>query len=578
MMHSPARALPALAFALALAGCASLAPQPPADDVSSLLHSRGAAGVDWSTVGTPDEERRAISQWLDQPMTLDAALRVAMLRSPRLQEEYARLGLARAEVLEAVQLENPRLSLSRLSIEGGGHNRTAGLSLPLVDLLVLPARARLAAADYQRSRLDVASSVLGVASDVQAAWYAYVAARQVAAMRAAVAEGAAASAELAQRFFDAGNISELQLRQEQATASEARIDALRASADAGRHRLALNSLLGLSGQQADWEASGNLPLPVPREDDPAQLAALAREGNLELLAARQEAVVLADALGLTRKLRWLGGSEIGYEKEEEADGKRLRGPHLSLELPVFNQGQAKLARAQAQLAGAVARVQRAELSSENAVRVGAEAVSAMREVVAIHRDALVPQRQDIVARQQERQNFMLIGVFELVQAKLAEYDAYQAYLEAVRDYWLARVELSRAVGQRLPSDADVGALTPGVQDILQPAGETMDHSMHGAKPGEMDHSKHDATSEAMEHSAHGAKPEEMDHSKHGAKPEEIDHSAHGAKPEEMDHSTHGAKPESDIDHSGHDMPSPPAEREKNEDEEDDHAHHHGATP
>ena len=546
MILSPARALPALAFALALAGCASLSPQPPADEVSSLLESRGAVAVDWSAVGAPADERRALSGWLDKPMTLDAALRVAMLQSPSLREEYARLGLARAEVLEAVQLENPRLSLSRLSVDGGGHNRTAGLSLPLVDLLVLPARARLAAADYERARLDVAGSVLGIAADVEAAWYAYVAARQVAAMRGAVAEGSAASAELAQRFFDAGNISELQLRQEQAIASEARIDALRARADAGRHRLELNTLLGLSGPAAQWEVSENLPLPVPREDDPAQLVQLARDGNLELLAARQEAQVLADALGLTRTLRWLGSSEIGYEREEEADGKRLRGPHLSLELPVFNQGQAKMARAQAQLAGALARVQRAELSSENAVRLGAEAVSALREVVALHRDALVPQREDIVARQQERQNFMLIGVFELVQAKVAEYDAYQAYLEAVRDYWLARVELSRAVGQRLPSDADVGALTPAVQDILAPAAAPMDHSRHGAKP----------------------EPEPMDHSMHGEKPavEAVDHSQHRAPPADpqTDHSDHGGEK--------------PAEPSKDDEESDEHAHHHGATP
>jgi cobalt-zinc-cadmium efflux system outer membrane protein len=40
----------------------------------------------------------------------------------------------------------------------------------------------------------------------------------------------------------------------------------------------------------------------------------------------------------------------------------------------------------------------------------------------------------------------------LIQAKTREFAAYQSYLEAVRDYWLARVELARAVGQPLPSD------------------------------------------------------------------------------------------------------------------------------
>lgn len=486
-MHlSPARAGLALALATALGGCASLSPHPASGDVATQLQARGGPAVDWAAVGAPREERAAIDRWLDQPMTLDAALRVAMLRSPRLQEEYAHQGLARAEVLEAVEISNPRLSLSRMSLEGGRNNRTVGLSLPLVDLLMLPARTRLAKLEYERATFEVTGAVLGVVAEVESAWYEHVAARQVAAMREAVAEGAAVSAELAGRFHDAGNISDLQLAQENAVASQARIDALRARAEAGRKRLALNLLLGLHGDQADWEASENLPLPVPQEDDPALLARLAAEGNPELLAARKEAEVLADALGLTRSLRWLGGSEIGYEREREADGARLRGPEIALELPIFNQGQARLARAQARLAAALARVDQAELSSSQAVQMGSESVSALRDVVQLHRDALVPQRERIVARQQERQNFMLIGVFELVQAKVAEYDAYQAYLEAVRDYWLARVELARAVGQRLPSDAGIDQRTPSVQDILQPAEEKEEdhshHHHHGATP------------------------------------------------------------------------------------------------
>lgn len=543
MTDSLARAGLALALATALGGCATLAPQPRGDDITPLLEARGGPAVDWaSRAGRGDPAD--IRPLLAKPMTLDAALRVAMLRSPRLQEEYARLGLARAEVIEAVQVENPRLSFSRMSVDGGGDKRTTGLSLPLLDLLVLPLRARLANAEYERAKLEIASAVLGVVAEVEAAWYEHVAAAQVATMREAVAEGAGASAELAQRFFDAGNISELQLRQEQAVASEARIDAQRARAEAGRKALALHTLLGLRGEETNWQASDALPLPVPEEDAPERLAALAREGNLELLAARQEAEVLADALGITRKLRWLGGSEIGYEREKEADGGRLRGPSVSLELPVFNQGQGKLARAEAQLAGALARVAQAELSSEHAVRQGAETVAAMRRVVATHRESLVPQREAIVARQQERQNFMLIGVFELIQAKVAEYDAYQAYLEAVRDYWLARVELAHAVGQRLPSDAGIGERTPGVQDILAPpaAGghEGMDHSQHGG----MDNSQHQG----------------MDHSKH----------------EGMDHSKHQG-----MDHSGHDMHEPEPEPEpepEDADTEDEHAHHHGATP
>jgi len=603
----------AVAVSAALGGCASLAPRPGDQDINALLAERKGPTVSWSATGQPAVERQTISQWLASPMTADSAVRVAMLRSPKLQLEYARLGLARADVLEAVQLANPRLSLSREYLSpGAGYNRLSGISLPLVDLLVLPARTRLARAEFERAKLEIAGAVLAVAADVESAWFGHVGAQQVADMRSAVAEGAAASAELAQRFFAAGNISELQLKQEQAATSEARIAAARARAEALRARMALNTLIGLSGDEAAWKTSDRLPMPVAQEDDPAVLAQLARTSNLELLAARGQADILADALGITRRLRWLGSTEIGYERETDADGSRLHGPSLSLELPIFNQGQARLARSQALLAEAHARITQAELSTDNAIRLGGQEVRELGSVVAIHRDALIPQREKVVERSQQEQNFMLIGVFELIQAKVKEYDAYQGYLEAVRDYWLARVDLMRAVGQRLPSDATIGAQTPSVHDILSPSAENtmpgMDHSGHGtptgAKPVAADpHAGHRMPAASPKpttdpHAGHrmpAATPTSTNDPHAGHRmpaattpAPAIDHSGHDmsgmgstiedtipAPPEPAKDQT----PAPAVDHSQHPMPAaPPEPEEKNDQKTEENAHNHGSTP
>ena len=71
-----------------------------------------------------------------------------MVRSPHLQQEYARLGLARADVLEAVETANPHVSASYLTpTDSDGSQLTVEVAMPLVDLLMLPARLRLANAD-----------------------------------------------------------------------------------------------------------------------------------------------------------------------------------------------------------------------------------------------------------------------------------------------------------------------------------------------------------------------------------------------------------------------------------------------
>ena len=443
-------------MALGSAGCATLGPDRGRVDTDKLVSSRSSPALDWAQSPTADADAAKLRE---QPMTPVNAVQMALLRSPRLQQEYARLGLIRADVQEAIQIANPKLNARRLT-GGGAATTTLGLAMPLVDLLVLPSRVRLAQADYERAKLGIAASILGVTVDVEAAWYGYVAAQQVADMRAAVSGGLRTSAELAQRFFEAGNISELQLKQEQAAASQARIDAARARADTQRARLQLNTLIGLSGAEADWPVSAHLPSPAEEEDSAEALQTLSRTASLPLMAARQELVVMEGALAATRRFRLLGGTEIGYERETEAEGQRLKGPTLNLELPIFNQGQARVARAQALVAQSRARLAALELAAGNAVRLGVEHVRVLREIVDTHRDALIPQRESVVARSQEQQNYMIIGVFELIQAKRQEYDAYQSYLEAIRDYWLARTDLMRAVGARLPSEA-TGTRNPG---------------------------------------------------------------------------------------------------------------------
>jgi len=511
----------AIFLALSLTGCASLRTQPPDTDINALLQDRGGPAVQWSQYEAIPADSEVINEWLMSPISPDTAIRIAMLRSPKLQQEYARLGLARAEVLEAVEISNPRITLLRHNLSpGDGVQRSVEFALPLIDLILLPSRSKLAQADFERARFDTAKAVLDVALDVESAWYGYVGAQQVADMRNAVSNATDVSAELAERFYAAGNISELQLNQERAAASEARLEAGNAMVDAARQRLALTNLMGLDSNESPWSALDRLPLPVAEEDEAEELIAIAREKNLELLAARQQVIVMQASHKSVRNWWWLGGSEAAYEREEESDGGQKSGPSLAIELPIFNQGQAKLSRSQALIADAMARLRAAELGIENTIRTNANTVRAHAEAVGIFRNSLIPQREKVLARSQQEQNFMLIGVFELIQAKAKEYDAYQGYLEAVRDYWQARVELTRSVGERLPSDKVKTENTQSVEDILTPKGgmEGMDHSGHDmskmkdsdqksfSEPAPADESKKPDDKKTDDHANHGVKP------------------------------------------------------------------------
>ncbi|HUO81788.1 MAG TPA: TolC family protein [Gammaproteobacteria bacterium] len=468
---------------LGAAGCAVAPLDRAADAAASRVNERVSVAPAWP----PKAGETDAAPEIREALTLPAALAIAFTRNPDIRRQYARLGIAHAELQDAARIANPTLSLAWLSPSNGGREQTTqGISASFADLLLLPARRRLSAAEFRRVELAVGSELVALAHEVETSWYAHVGSLQVAAMRAAVAEAAQNEAELAMRFHEAGNISRLQLDLQQAAAARAHIEALDARSDAAETRERLADLLGLPAKAA-WRTVDRLASPPDTTLSRDELTERALSQRLDVAAAHEEVALLEDALGVTGRWRLLGSVEAGYERERGTDDPTVRGPTLNLELPLFNQGQGAVARAEAQLLDARARAEALALSVENEVVTGVEQLALAREISERYRRELLPATASAVARQQERVNFMLVSPFELIRTKRDEYDAWQEYFESLRDYWIARTALRAATGGLLPGDDESLPLTIGVEEIIAPSTESseedeMSHEHHGEQP------------------------------------------------------------------------------------------------
>ncbi len=528
-----------------LAGCTSIPEDLGKSDVDVLLNDRG--------VQTPEESQVDSKEYIDslsaQALTADTAVRIALANNPTLKTTYAELGIAAADVYEAGRIHNPIFHYSNLDSDESGESNleTFGLITSFTSLITLPSRKRYAEGEFERVKELVAADVLEIVTETENAYYDYVAAEQMASVQSQIAKAGYLSFELAKRYDKAGNLSPREFLEEQIIASETKLESLDASAEAFEKRSELVNLLGFSlGQELD--VFTQLPVPVTEEDDLDTLIELARNSRLDYSAAHKNAELLANKLGVTNWTRWLGELEIGIEHEQETDGAELTGPVFEWEVPLFSQNRDAKLRANAELQIAIAEVKRLDVEVENDVRLAHAAVLNAKERINEYEKGLLPARIDDVARAQEEENFMLIGTFELLEVKREEYEAYLGYLSAVKDYWHGRVELSRAVGNTLPSTSLVGDAHINIEDYLVPKSSGMDHSGHHMNHSghQMDHTEHD-----MDHSDH-----QMDHSKH-----EMDHSEHN-----MNHSEH------EMDHSDHQMNNE-SNSSSTDSEHDEHQHH-----
>ena len=103
-------------------------------------------------------------------------------------------------------------------------NAEYGLAQDFLDLLMLPARKKIAARNLEGTKLRVAHEVLKLSEEVQTAFYTMQAHRQFAERLGIIVEVNEAGADLAKRQHDAGNINDLELHNQQAAYAQTRLD------------------------------------------------------------------------------------------------------------------------------------------------------------------------------------------------------------------------------------------------------------------------------------------------------------------------------------------------------------------
>ncbi|HKQ47550.1 MAG TPA: TolC family protein [Phycisphaerae bacterium] len=427
----------------------------------------------------------SVRELLTLDLSADQCVQVALLNNRRLQATYEELGVAQADLVKAGLLQNP-VFIGQVRFPARPATPfEADVVLNFLDIFILPLRKRAAEAEFERVKSRVASTVVEHAAQVRCAFYTLQGAKQLRELRATAAQATEASAELASRQFQAGNISELDRSNEQALREQTMAELSLSEGEVRTLRERLNGFMGLWGEDADrWQIAGRLPdLPEP-ELSPDDLESLAVSQRLELSQARQEIEAVAQSLGLARLRRAAGGVtqlDIGGHYEREPEGIGTAGPSLEITLPLFNQGQPALARAEAMWRQSQQHFAALSAQIRSEVRVAKESMFAARRLAERYQQITLPLRERIVQESQLHYNAMQIGPIQLLQARQAQLDAGRQYIESLRNYWVSRAELERVVGGRLPTSSPTMQPTgtePSGQQSHEPERQTQEHG-HG---------------------------------------------------------------------------------------------------
>jgi cobalt-zinc-cadmium efflux system outer membrane protein len=144
--------------------------------------------------------------------------------------------------------------------------------------------------------------------------------------------------------------------------------------------------------------------------------------------------------------------EIGAAAEKEPGDPWKVGPSVSVPIPVFDQGQARVARGAAELRRAQQEYYALAVRIRATARALVERVRGAGDRALFFRDIVLPLQERIVSEAQLQYNAMQLGIFELLRDRQQQIEAGAEYIEVVREYWMARAEILHLMSGRLPAD------------------------------------------------------------------------------------------------------------------------------
>lgn len=294
----------------------------------------------------------------------DEAAILGVIANPLLRAERDRKKISAAQVIQAAILPNPRLSSSlETPIGGVTQDKTnafgLGLDWDISSLFTRHARIEATRAQAARIDLEIAWKEWQVAEAAKLHVYQLVTAKKRLTIARQMETGCLKLSQAIRRGVELGIKTAFDLANIQAKLLKARTEIILARTEIEKERLALNCTLGLPAEKS-VVLEPNIRIPFLQKIPPQEtLTKDIEKKRLDLIALRlgyesQEANVRAAISNQFPKI------SLGLSFARDSDRLNTTGVGVSIDLPIFNQNQGRIA---------VERAKRKQLFDEYAARL-----------------------------------------------------------------------------------------------------------------------------------------------------------------------------------------------------------------
>jgi cobalt-zinc-cadmium efflux system outer membrane protein len=441
-----------LSLILVLVGCTSVRTGHEWKRFQGTVRDR----VDQELLWEKSEEERAaiqreVNELLADGLTRQEAARIALLNNRQLQSAFEELGISKSDLIQAGLLSNPSLgAVFRFLISSGsGTNIDADLLFPISDIWQIPFRKKAAAAQMEATILRVGQLVLDTVAEAKRAYGAVH----------YFSEATGETEEILKRFMeihdqvvirrDFGYMSDLDIYLAQAMVVETEMELMRFQSEQAIAKSRLNRILALSPAQIGYEIRGGWGEKQIRLPSLAEAIKYALDHRLDIQIALLKVQKAEKNLEL-EKGHILRHINLGVSYEKDPDGAQVLGPAFDVQLPIFDQNQAQIAKAQYRIRQARKNLQALEGQVREELISDLERTHLHQTRIQRFQEKIIPLREKTIEYAERWVNAMQLNRLYLLEAQRGLFQSRREYLEAQLECQQGLVDLELHMGGKLP--------------------------------------------------------------------------------------------------------------------------------
>ncbi len=440
-----------LTIILFLTGCASVQTQQEWERVSAFTRERTGMETRWEqTEEDAKDTKEEVNKLLSDGLTEDDAVKITLLNNRKLQATFEEIGAAKADLVQAGLFTNPNLSaVFRMPFGGGGTDMEGVGALNIADFWQIPLRKKVASTRLETTILQVSKEILNTVSEAKHAHNEYIALSLIRDETEKIKEQMEEWRDhlVSRRKF--GFSSDFDIHTANASVLDSEAELARVEKELQLARVRLHRVLGLSTEQSDYEVVGNMsegkwPLP-----EPETMISHALSSRPDIQMARVKVEDSRRVLALERT-RIFTNVEAGAAYARESDGAEFLGPEIGIQLPIFDQNQAQIAKAEYKVRQAEKELKAKIGQVREEVSASFERLSLARQQVSLISTQVLPARKGAVEYTEKYFNAMQLNMLYLLEARKKFSETERRYLEALREQRAQEIELEKVLGGVIP--------------------------------------------------------------------------------------------------------------------------------